>query len=100
MSRSVKNSAVYGGGRAASARLAGVPQMPTTHDARPAIMPKPTDMSIGPSARNAAPSEKRLVKNWGVGGRRPPPSSEACRVPDLRRRAPNHRRHGLRLGCE
>ena len=64
MSRSAKNSAVYGGGRAASARLAGFPQMPTTHIARPTIMPKPTDISIGPSDLSAAPSEKRLVRKW------------------------------------
>ena len=62
--RSVKNFAVYGGGSAASARLAGLPQMPITQHASPAIMPKPTDISIGASARNAAPNENRLVRKW------------------------------------
>jgi hypothetical protein len=59
-----KNFAVYGGGSAASARLAGLPQMPTTQHASPAIMPEPTDSNIGPSERRAEPSENRLVRKW------------------------------------
>ncbi len=64
LSRSAKNSAEYGGGNAASARLAGLPQIPITQQARPTIMPKPVDNSMGPSDFNAAPSENRLVRKW------------------------------------
>ena len=64
MRRWVKNSAVYGGGNAASAKLAGCPQMPTTQQTSPAIMPKPVDISIGPSDLSAEPKEKRLVRKW------------------------------------
>ena len=38
--------------------------MPTTHMASPKIIPNPTDMSIGPSARSADPNENRLVRKW------------------------------------
>ena len=62
--RAAKNCFVYGGGRAASARLADVPQMPTTHIASPPIIPKPTDISMGPSARSADPNENLLVRKW------------------------------------
>ncbi len=62
--RAAKNSFVYGGGSAASARLADFPQMPTTHMARPPIIPNPTDISIGPSDRSADPNENRLVRKW------------------------------------
>jgi len=61
-SRAAKNSAVYGGGSAASARLADDPQIPITQHESPAIMPKPTDINIGPSAFNADPNENRLVR--------------------------------------
>ena len=61
-SRAVKNAAVYGGGSAASAKLADEPQMPITQHASPAIMPKPTDINIGPSAFSAEPNENRLVR--------------------------------------
>ena len=63
-SRATKNAFVYGGGSAASDRLADGPQIPTTHIARPAIMPNPQDISIGPSDRSAAPNENRLVRKW------------------------------------
>src|SRR5512132_2357805 len=59
-SRAAKNDAVYGGGRAASAKLALEPQIPIIQADSPRIIPKPTDISIGPSDVSAAPSEKRL----------------------------------------
>ena len=68
-SRAVKNSAVYGGGSAASARLAEDPQIPITQQESPTIMPNPTDISIGPSVFSADPNEKRLVRKCT---RRPP----------------------------
>ena len=40
-SRSAKNLAVYGGGRAASARLDGFPRSPITQQERPKIAPVP-----------------------------------------------------------
>src|SRR6478672_8208243 len=61
-SRAAKNAAVYGGGSAASARLADDPQIPMTQHESPAIMPNPTDINIGPSAFSAAPNENRLVR--------------------------------------
>ena len=63
-SRSTKNAFVYGGGRAASLRLAVVPQMPTTQLASPTNMPSPTENSIGPSDRRASPRRNRLVTKW------------------------------------
>ena len=36
--------------------------MPITQQDRPATMPNPTDISIGPSALSAEPNEKRLVR--------------------------------------
>ncbi len=62
--RAAKNCLVYGGGSAASARLADFPQIPTTHIASPAIIPKPTDISMGPSERSASPNENLLVRKW------------------------------------
>ena len=41
-----------------------MPQMPITQHDSPAIMPNPTDISIGPSAFSADPNENRLVRKW------------------------------------
>ena len=38
--------------------------MPITQHASPAIMPNPTDISIGASDFSADPNENRLVRKW------------------------------------
>ena len=65
-SRSTKNDFVYGGGSAASFRLALAPQIPTTQLASPTSMPTPTESSIGPSALRASPTLNRLVTTWST----------------------------------
>ncbi len=63
-SRSTKKAFVYGGGSAASFKLAVGPQMPITQHASPKTMPEPTDRSVGPSERSAEPSRNRDVTRW------------------------------------
>ena len=62
--RSTKNRFVYGGGSAASLRLAACPQIPTGHIARPTIIPSPIEESIGPSERSTGAIENRAVRMW------------------------------------